>query len=74
VAGGCADGSDDNGASQRLCVCGHPKKAHLHYRRGTECALCDCPRWSGHDTLIRLLLLRPSERYRAWRAKTRTER
>ncbi|KAA1425826.1 hypothetical protein F0U47_15870 [Nocardioides antri] len=23
-----------------LCVCGHPRKAHEHLRRGTDCALC----------------------------------
>ena len=26
-----------------LCVCGHGKTAHKHYRKGTDCALCDCP-------------------------------
>jgi hypothetical protein len=24
-----------------LCVCGHPYRAHEHYRPGTECVLCD---------------------------------
>jgi hypothetical protein len=24
----------------RLCVCGHPRQAHEHYRAGAECALC----------------------------------
>jgi hypothetical protein len=35
------------GQSRRawLCVCGHERKAHQHYRRGTDCALCDCKRW-----------------------------
>jgi hypothetical protein len=28
-----------------VCVCGHGREAHRHYRRGTDCALCDCPRW-----------------------------
>lgn len=23
------------------CVCGHSREAHTHYRRGTECAICD---------------------------------
>jgi hypothetical protein len=73
VAGGCADGGDHNGASKQLCVCGHAKKAHVHYRRGTECALCDCPRWYGRGPLSRLLRLR-REGYRTWRAKTWTER
>lgn len=28
-----------------LCVCGHVHEAHEHYRRGTDCALCDCRRF-----------------------------
>ena len=24
------------------CACGHPIQAHEHYRRGRECALCQC--------------------------------
>ena len=74
MAGSRADGRDANGVSERLCMCGHGEKAHLHYRRGTECALCDCPHWSGHGLLDRLLRLRRSEGYRAWRAKNGTER
>lgn len=27
------------------CVCGHAREAHEHLRRGTDCALCDCPRF-----------------------------
>ncbi|MGY1856588.1 hypothetical protein [Modestobacter sp. SYSU DS0290] len=27
-------------------ACGHGKVAHEHYRRGTDCALCDCARYS----------------------------
>ncbi|MGD3261515.1 hypothetical protein QT366_22665, partial [Xanthomonas citri pv. citri] len=27
------------------CVCGHPRDAHEHYRPGTDCALCDCPKF-----------------------------
>lgn len=27
------------------CRCGHAEKAHEHYRRGTDCALCDCVRF-----------------------------
>jgi hypothetical protein len=27
------------------CRCGHGKSAHSHYRRGTDCSLCDCPRF-----------------------------
>ena len=26
----------------RTCACGHAKKAHQHYRRGTDCAMCSC--------------------------------
>ena len=29
-----------------LCRCGHARSAHRHYRKGTDCALCDCPRWT----------------------------
>jgi hypothetical protein len=25
--------------------CRHPRIAHAHYRGGTECARCACPRW-----------------------------
>ncbi len=25
--------------------CGHARQAHQHYRRGTECSLCSCPRY-----------------------------
>ncbi|MEV4704245.1 hypothetical protein [Actinoplanes sp. NPDC049316] len=31
-----------------VCVCGHDRGAHEHYRGGTECALCGpevCPRF-----------------------------
>jgi len=27
------------------CACGHPQEAHEHYRPGSDCALCDCPRF-----------------------------
>jgi hypothetical protein len=30
------------GARGKHCRCGHGKKVHQHYRRGTDCALCDC--------------------------------
>ena len=35
------------------CPCGHNANAHGHYRPGTDCALCSCPRWLGenHDCL-----------------------
>jgi hypothetical protein len=31
-----------------LCVCGHPRRAHEHYRAGSDCSLCEhagCPRF-----------------------------
>lgn len=31
-----------------LCVCGHARDAHEHYRRGTDCATCGperCPKF-----------------------------
>jgi hypothetical protein len=34
-----------------LCVCGHPRSAHAHYRGGTDCAECGahvCPRFRRH--------------------------
>lgn|GEM_PF-1995902 len=24
-----------------MCACGHPFEAHEHYRKGTECSICD---------------------------------
>lgn len=30
----------------RTCSCGHAKLAHEHYRRGTDCAICSCARYS----------------------------
>jgi hypothetical protein len=31
---------------QKECRCGHGKRAHQHYRRGTDCALCGCGSYS----------------------------
>ncbi len=31
----------------RSCTCGHPKAAHKHHRRGTDCALCGCVAYKG---------------------------
>jgi hypothetical protein len=36
------------------CGCGHGRQAHQHYRRGTDCSLCDCARY-GRSLLARLL-------------------
>ncbi len=30
----------------RACRCGHQPDAHLHYRPGHECGLCECAQWS----------------------------
>jgi hypothetical protein len=27
------------------CRCGHARLAHAHYRRGSNCAQCDCRRF-----------------------------
>jgi hypothetical protein len=27
------------------CGCGHGKPVHEHYRRGTDCAFCECARY-----------------------------
>ncbi len=27
------------------CRCGHVRRAHEHYRSGTDCALCPCQRF-----------------------------
>ena len=27
------------------CSCGHPRQAHQHYRRGSDCAMCGCGRF-----------------------------
>jgi len=27
------------------CRCGHSGRAHEHYRRGSDCALCQCPKF-----------------------------
>ena len=30
---------------QQLCSCGHERPAHEHWRAGTDCAFCSCPRY-----------------------------
>lgn len=27
------------------CVCGHSRESHEHYRSGTDCAICSCPKF-----------------------------
>jgi hypothetical protein len=31
------------------CRCGHVRDTHEHYRRGTDCAVCDCRRYVRRD-------------------------
>ncbi len=38
------------GSGPQSCRCGHPDKAHEHYRRGTDCALCACPKFKARGT------------------------
>ena len=46
------------GPDEALCsACAHGKQAHLHYRRGTDCALCACGRYRGRSLLGRLVRL-----------------
>jgi hypothetical protein len=45
-------GSEDAGPACGRC--GHGRRAHEHYRSGSDCALCDCPRFS--RPLLRRLL------------------
>lgn len=43
-----ANGAERLASGDRACVCGHPRSAHLHYRRGSDCAVCGpdvCPRY-----------------------------
>jgi hypothetical protein len=31
------------------CQCTHPRQAHRHYRPGTDCGQCQCPRFRPAD-------------------------
>jgi hypothetical protein len=31
------------------CHCSHPEQAHRHYRPGTDCGQCQCPRFRPAD-------------------------
>jgi hypothetical protein len=33
------------GAGPKDCRCGHSERAHEHYRRGTDCGLCQCAKF-----------------------------
>lgn len=41
--GGCDVGFSKKTVPQAsdMCACGHAYDAHEHYRKGTECAICD---------------------------------
>lgn len=50
-----------------VCRCGHPREAHEHYRRGTDCATCPtgaCTRFRPHRSGTRWWLLRLARRSR----------
>ncbi len=32
-------------SAPKSCRCGHAANAHEHYRRGTDCAMCSCPKF-----------------------------
>jgi len=59
-----SDADRSDGAGGRcavLCKCGHQRAAHRHYRAGSDCALCECQRWSvsWSSWLRRLIPTRP---------------
>lgn len=60
---GGRDGGRSAAAGTRLCTCGHPRAAHEHYRRGSDCALCSCPRY--HRPLLSRLPFARQPRPRA---------
>jgi len=37
-------------APRKACTCGHGKRAHQHYRSGSDCALCSCQKF--HRSLL----------------------
>ncbi|MBT1543503.1 MULTISPECIES: hypothetical protein [Curtobacterium] len=37
--------ADDDATGSGCSSCGHAEGAHEHYRPGTDCALCDCPKF-----------------------------
>jgi hypothetical protein len=37
-------------SSGKTCSCGHDKQAHLHYRAGSDCAVCGCGKY--HRSLL----------------------
>jgi len=45
-----------------LCSCRHSRDAHRHYRPGSDCALCECPRLSPRNPVPRPDGRRPDSR------------
>lgn len=33
----------------KACRCGHVALAHEHYRRGTDCAVCECTKFKRNE-------------------------
>ena len=57
-AGSAADRRTDGPAKVPCRTCGHPRDAHEHHRRGTDCSQsgCGCVQWQGPQSLLRRLL------------------
>ena len=51
---GINEGNPKQTRRHRLCGCHHGHDAHRHYRPGSDCALCECPRWSPWNPMPRL--------------------
>jgi hypothetical protein len=51
-----AAGQDNRKRTRRrlMCSCHHGRHAHRHYRPGSDCAVCLCPRWSPPNPVLRL--------------------
>ena len=50
-----AEVNEDNPKRTRrhfLCRCHHRLDAHRHYRPGSDCAVCTCPRWSPRNPVL----------------------
>ena len=56
--------SDEQATDPHECRCGHLAHAHEHYRRGSECALCPCPRFRDTAPVVRRRRT-PRDRYGA---------
>jgi len=49
------------GARKCRCVCGHPRAAHEHYRRGSDCGVCGvakCATYRRNGGVLRRILRR----------------